>query len=192
MAADALAVMDECGIDQARVVGISLGGAIAQKLAIAAPERVRSLTLCCTFAGPNEWHRRLHELGQLMGEKIGFEAVLKHTIMLLFSPKYMIEQSAIVQSFEELGRQMAAPIEPFFHQAHASTTHDTREALATLTMPVLVMGANRDIFVPPELSHEIASLIPGARLEMFDTGHAFMLEESPRFHSVLSEFLESH
>ncbi|GAC1422558.1 MAG: hypothetical protein NVSMB57_15690 [Actinomycetota bacterium] len=55
-----------------------------------------------------------------------------------------------------------------------------------------VMGANRDIFVPPALSPEIAALIPGAQLALFETGHACRREESPRFHSVLTEFLERH
>ncbi|MHB8513452.1 MAG: alpha/beta fold hydrolase [Actinomycetota bacterium] len=192
MAGDVLAVMDDCGVDRARVVGISLGGAIAQEVALKAPQRLRSLTLCCTFAGPNEWHRRLDELGQLMAEKIGFEAVLKNTILLLFTPKFVIEQPAMVQMFEEMGRQFAAPLEPFFHQAAASQTHDTRQRLGSLKMPVLVMGAKRDTFVPPELSAEIAALIPESKLEMFESGHAFMLEEPDRFNAVLGEFLAEH
>lgn len=192
MARDAIAVLDACQVESARVVGVSLGGAIAQKVALFAPDRVRSLTLCCTFAGTNEWHRRLNELGLLMAEKIGFEAVLKNTIVLLFSPRFMIEQPQLVAAFEEMGRQMAAPLEPFFHQVAASQSHDTRDDLPSLTMPVLVMGAKRDIFVPPELSEEIASLIPHAKLQMFEGGHAFMLEDSAAFHAALTEFLAAH
>ncbi len=191
MAGDAIAVLDDCGVDRARVIGMSLGGAIAQRVALAAPDRVQSLTLCCTWAGPNEWMRRLNELGVMMAEKVGYEAVLKHTLMLLFSPKFVIDQAQSVQMFEDMGRAMVAPMDPFFDQVAAAMGHDTRALLPQLSMPVLVMAGRRDTFVPPELSEEIAALIPRSTLKIFEGAHAFMLEDGAAFNAELSAFLAS-
>src|ERR1051325_8265831 len=59
MAADTIAVMDDAGIDRPHVLGVSLGGAIAQERALAAPERVRSMALGSTWAGPTDWRSRI-------------------------------------------------------------------------------------------------------------------------------------
>lgn len=191
MAADAVAVLDACAVASARVVGMSLGGAIAQELAVTHPDRVSSLVLCCTWAGPNEWIRRLGELAMLEADKVGFDAILKHTLLLLFSPKFVIEQPQSVAMFEELGRAMVSPMEPFFAQVTAALSHDVRDRLPAISAPTLVMAGKRDTFVPPELSEEIAGLIGGSKLEMFEGGHAFMLEDAAAFSRTLAAFLSA-
>ena len=186
MATDAIAVLDDLGIGSARVIGMSLGGAIAQHVAIAAPSRVSSLALCCTWAGPNEWLRRLNELSLLEAEAVGYDAILKHTLLLLFSPKFVIEQAQTVQMFEEMGKQMVAPMEPFFAQVAAAMAHDARTPLASLSIPTLIMAGRRDVFVPPELSAELNAIIPGSTLKTYDGGHAFMLEDVVNFNADLT------
>ncbi|HEX9697543.1 MAG TPA: alpha/beta fold hydrolase [Actinomycetota bacterium] len=189
MSVDVLAVMDDLGVEQVRVIGMSLGGAIAQHVAVAAPNRIRSLTLCCTWAGPNEWIRRLNELALLEAEAVGYDAILKHTLLLLFSPKFVIERPEMVQMFEDMGKQMVAPMEPFFSQIEAAMSHDVREPLASLRVPTLIMAGRRDTFVPPELSEELQKLIPGSTLKVYEGGHAFMLEDAAAFNADLTAWL---
>jgi len=189
MSADVLTVMDDLQIEQARVIGMSLGGAIAQHVAVQVPQRVRSLTLCCTWAGPNEWIRRLNELALLEAEAVGYEAILKHTLLLLFSPKFIIERPEMVQMFEDMGKQMVAPMEPFFSQIAAAMSHDVREKVKTLSVPTMIMAGRRDTFVPPELSDELHALIPGSTLKVYEGGHAFMLEDAQSFNADLTAWL---
>lgn len=189
MASDALAVLNELGVDSVRVIGMSLGGAIAQHVALKAPDRVRSLTLCCTWPGPNEWIRRLNELSLLEAEAVGYEAILKHTLLLLFSPKFVIERPEMVQMFEDMGKQMVAPMEPFFAQIAAAMGHNVREPLKSLSIPTLIMAGRRDTFVPPELSEELHALIPGSTLKVYEGGHAFMLEDAAAFNADLTAWL---
>lgn len=189
MATDALAVLDELDVASARVIGMSLGGAIAQHVAVKAPQRVSRLTLCCTWAGPNEWIRRLNELSMLEAEAVGYEAILKHTLLLLFSPKLVIERPEMVQMFEDMGKQMVAPMEPFFAQVAAAMEHNTREALKSLAVPTLIMAGRRDVFVPPELSEELHTLISGSTLKVYEGGHAFMLEDAMAFNADLGAWL---
>lgn len=192
MGRDALAVLDDAGIERAHVVGMSLGGAIAQHLALDAPERVRSLTLACTWAGPNEWTRRLAEIALPMADKLGYEMLLKHTLLLIFSTRFVIEQPQMVRMFEDMGNAMVAPMEPFFSQVEAALAHDVRDRIGTLAMPVLILAGRHDIFVPTALQEELARLIPGSTLQVLDGGHAFMLEDAGTFNAALSTFFAAH
>src|SRR5437667_8254777 len=114
MARDALAVLDAEEIGRAHVLGVSLGGAIAQELVLAAPERVRSLALGCTWPGPSEWRSRLRtmQLGILPAE--GVEALVRARALFIFSPP-MFEQAPEMMSFIE--KTMAeTPLEGYLHQ----------------------------------------------------------------------------
>ena len=190
MASDALAVMDDAGIERAHVLGISMGGAIAQHVALKAPERVRSLVLAATWCNPNQWLERLGDIGGRVAE-LGPEAFSRSVLLWLFTPRLVIHQPDVVSTIEQMMVAFQPPPEAFVNQIAAVHGHDTREQLRQVTAPTLVLGAKRDFMVPPELSEVIAESIPGSRLELLDGGHGFSAENAVEFNRVILEFLQA-
>jgi pimeloyl-ACP methyl ester carboxylesterase len=191
MAGDAIAVMDDLGLDQAHVLGVSMGGAIAQHVALKVPERIRSLVLAATWCQPNLWLERLGEIGGQVAQ-LGPEAFGRSVMLWLFTPKLVIEQPDMIAMIEQMVLEFEPPPETFMHQFAAVKEHDTREQLHQITAPTLVMGARRDFMVPPELAEQIHASIPGSRFEMLDGGHGFSAENVGEFNRVILEFLKSN
>jgi 3-oxoadipate enol-lactonase len=192
MAADAIAVMDDAGIDRAHVLGISMGGAIAQHVALKVPERIRSLVLAATWCQPNQWLDRLGEIGGTVAQKLGADAFGRSVLLWLFTPRLVIHQPDVVSTIEQMMLAFEPPAESFVNQFAAVKEHDTREQLRSITAPTLVLGAKRDFMVPPELAEMIAQEIPGSRFEMLDGGHGFSAENAIEFNRVILEFLKAN
>ena len=190
MARDALAVLDAEEIQRAHVLGVSLGGAIAQELVLAAPDRVRSLALGSTWAGPSDWRSRLRKMQLGVLETQGVEALVRARVLFIFSSP-MFEKAP--QMMDLIEKTMAeTPLEGYLHQLDAAEAHDARARLGKVTAPTLVLTGKRDILVPPELSAEVASLIPGAELVVLETAHAIQLEESALFNETVLAFFAKH
>jgi pimeloyl-ACP methyl ester carboxylesterase len=192
MATDTLAVLDAAGVEQAHVVSISMGGAIAQHLALKSPERVRSLTLTATWCRRNPYLERMSELGRLVADSIGHEALIKASMLWLFTPHLFLENPALIQMIESTAVQFQPPVETFDHQVAGLLEHDVRDQLSQLRVPALVMAGRRDILVPPELSEEIAAAIPGATLRIIDGGHAFNVENAAQYNAEVAAFIAEH
>src|SRR2546422_151424 len=143
MAADALAVMDAAGAESAHVLGISMGGAIAQHVALKAPERVRSLVLAATWCHPNTWLERLGDIGQRVAQ-LGQSAFDRSVLLWLFTPHLVIHQPDVVNTIEQMMVAFQPPAEAFVNQMSAVHGHDTREQLRQITAPTLVVSAKRD------------------------------------------------
>lgn len=192
MAGDALAVLDATGADRAHVVGVSMGGAIAQHLALKAPERVRSLVLVSTWANKNPYTERMERLGRTLLDKVGREELIRASMLFLFTPKLFIENHALVEQIEQMALAMQGSADTFMSQTAAVTQHETLDRCAEISAPTLVLVGRRDILVPPELSERIAGAIPGSVLKMIDGGHAFTFENAGEFNSELIAWLDAH
>jgi 3-oxoadipate enol-lactonase len=190
MALDTLAVLDDAGIERAHVLGVSLGGAIGQELALEAPERIRSLALGSTWPGPSEWRSRIRGVQLGILESQGVEALVRFRALFIFSPALIAGAPAMMTIIEKTMAE--TQLEGYLHQLDAAETHDARARLGAITAPTLVLTGKRDILVPPELSHEVSTLIPGAELELFETAHAIQLEEAQRFNETVLAFFAKH
>jgi pimeloyl-ACP methyl ester carboxylesterase len=189
MAADAIAVLDDAGIDRAHVLGISMGGAIAQHVALKIPERIGKLVLAATWCHPNTWLERLGDIGGKVAQ-LGQEAFDRSVLLWLFTPHLVIHQPDVVNTIEQMMVAFQPPPEAFVNQIAAVHGHDTREQLHQITAKTLVLSAKRDFMVPPELGQVIHENIPGSRFELLDGGHAFSAENAPEFNRVILEFLK--
>ncbi len=192
MAADALAVLDDANVERAHILAISMGGAIAQHLALKAPERVRSMVLASTWCSKNPYTERMAEIGRIVKQGGGQDAIVRASMLWLFTPKFILERNAFVRQIEAMALQFATHPEIFERQLDALLEHDVRDQLGRLEIPTRVMCGRRDIMVPPELSEELAGAIPGAELRLLDGGHAYNLEEFDAFNSTVLEFLKQH
>ena len=195
MAADAIALLDHLEIEQTVVFGLSMGGAIAQQIALTVPDRVSALILGVTWARPNDFMRRQSELARLIIDKGGIEPFIQVTMVRMFTPQFFEVAGAMLDQmvaafFAESGPEAASP-ETLKAQVDACDKHDTIAQLGTISAPTLVLGAKMDMMVPGFASEEIAAAIPGAQLQMFETGHGCMVEEMDAFNSHVSQFLTS-
>lgn len=194
MASDALALADELGLERFHLVGISMGGAIAQEIALAAPERVRTLTLTVTFPRGGPWAHKLAEVWGARVKEMPHERHIDELMLLNHSEEFyenpegvaymrgMILNNPNPQKPEGFGRQLAA-----------SSRHDAIDRLPTLEMPVHVIGGERDILVPVWKSEELAELISGARLSVMERApHGLSLERAEEYNRLVLDFVAEH
>ena len=191
MARDALALADHLEIDTFHLVGISMGGAIAQEIAVQAPERVRTLTLAVTFPAGSTYACRLAKVWARRLETISYEQHVDELMLLNHSEPFFENQEMVdFVRTAMLNNPHAQSPAAFGRQIAACGRHDTRERLGTLTMPVHVIGGEYDILVPVWKSRELAELIPGAKLTVLPASpHGLSLERAEEFNAAVLGFI---
>lgn len=190
LAADMAAVLDHAGVQRADVVGMSMGGMIAQHLALEHPGRVRSLGLVSTYAATDEWARRVLESRKWLIDEGGLAAQFRISIFFVFSP-YAFR--ALPDFIHELEARLARtpPDEAAYRrQLEFCRVHDTGERLREVAVPALVMVGSHDFLTSPPLGRELAGLIPGARYEEVPgASHGLIWERDELVAAVLGDFL---
>jgi 3-oxoadipate enol-lactonase len=191
MAQDAAGLLDSLDIDSAHVLGISMGGMIAQELALAHPERVRTLTLGCTYCGGEgsvlAAPQDLQELTEAMmsGDR---DRTLEAGFAINISPAAAADPQLWAR-FLEIASRRAVAVPVVMAQMQACMAHDTNARLPALEMPTLVIHGEADRLLPVANGKLIASRIPGSRLELLDgVGHMFWWEQPERS----AELIRSH
>ena len=168
-----------------------MGGAIAQEMALAAPDRVRTLTLAVTYARGGAWARKLAEVWGARRQRMTREEHIDELMLLNLSEEFF-EDSDLVGWVRNmmLSDPDPQPPEAFARQLAASSRHDAADRLDELSMPVHVIGAERDILVPVWKSHEVAALIPGAKLTVLEgSPHGASLERAEEFNGTVLDFI---
>ena len=193
LAEDAARVLDEAGVDRAHVVGTSLGGMVAQELALSHPERVDRLVLACTTPGGPKAHPMPDTTVALMVEAATLEpeVALRRFVENALAPRTVSERPELVERIltHRLATRQAA--EAWAAQAAAGVTFDAYDRLSTLAAPTLVQHGTEDVVVDPRNSDLLVELVPNARLELLPgTGHLYFWEEPDRFVASVASFLE--
>jgi pimeloyl-ACP methyl ester carboxylesterase len=192
LAADTIAVMEHAGVDRAMVAGISMGGAIAQELAINYPERVTRLLLVSTWAKFNNYAAMVYENLKHIRVNASPEHFMELLQLWIFAPPYY------EQHLEELKKgaaDTASNKNPqtrngFEGQLDACIHHDSVDRLSRITIPVLITVGMMDIFTPPEFSELLHRHIKGSRLSAYSTGgHVHHWEDLERFNKETLDFL---
>jgi 3-oxoadipate enol-lactonase len=196
MADDTVGLIDYLGIDKAHIMGVSLGGMIAQEVAINYPERVRKLILVSTNAGREEKGEHSPELLKAMGLPEGFS---DEDIRSVDMGRVMSSLNAHAFSGGAI-KLMAVPfcwvraklfgIEGLKGQFEAAMTHSTRDRLHAIKAQTLVIAGTEDRIVPSRSADVLASRIPGARLVKVEGGsHTLVAEKRGRFNREVLDFL---
>lgn len=195
MATDAVALLDHLEIDKATVYGVSMGGAVAQQLALDHPDRVDALILGITWARPIEYMRRQMQTARVIIENSDPETFIDASLLFMFTPRFFeMGGEAIdrmIASFSGPGAPEIMPPEALLAQLDALEKHDVLEELGRIACPTLVYGGKMDVMVPYFAQEEIAGAIPDARLATFETGHGCNLEEMTEVNARVREFLDS-
>ena len=192
MADDTVGLLDALGIERAHVCGVSMGGMIAQEIALRHPARVRTLQLHATLARPDAYMKTLVEAWRKVRVALGRDEAARVLALWLFAPCSYEERPEFVELV--LQNAIANPhpqsLTGYLRQGDAVLGHDTLERLDLLRCPTLVSVADQDVLVPPRFSHAIAQRVPGAELKTIaDACHAYMWEKPDAFNAMCLEFL---
>lgn len=190
---DTAALMDELGIDHAHVLGISMGGYIAQELAINYPEKVDNLALGCTSCGGDRAVlMSADRLAKFTANKgLTPEEILQKDMDIYFSDMFIKKNPIKIQEFSKISMRYYQPAHAFERQFAACMKHDTAERLYRISAPTLILAGDDDPLVPSENSKILEDLMPGAQLSFFaGCRHCFFIEESDRFNREAISFFK--
>ncbi|SFK05425.1 3-oxoadipate enol-lactonase [Celeribacter neptunius] len=185
LAEDVIAAMDEAGPANAILIGCSIGGLIAQHVALMAPERVTGLVLSNTAPklGPADgWHARIAAI-----RETGMAAMAGGVLPRWFGPKMLANPNAA------LWRTLLARTdqEGYIATCAAIAGTDISDRLPEITQPALVLAGKHDLATPPEVVEALARALPRADLVMFeDTGHLPAIEAPEAFTEAVMKFVE--
>ncbi|GAB4451838.1 MAG: alpha/beta hydrolase [Armatimonadaceae bacterium] len=196
LARDAVGVLDYLHVDTADVVGVSMGGMIAQYVALDYPMRVGKLILGCTMAGRGNFRiPHLRALLNMTRKKSGdpFEDYWRNSLPNAYTREFIVANRELLENHVRNRLLYPACAEAKDAQIRAIVyTHNAYYRLSTLTKPTLVIAGTRDAFIPPENSTIIAETIPGAQLHLIPgAGHVFWISHPEETLHAWQTFLDA-
>ena len=191
LASDAAAVLDAAGVERAHILGISMGGMIAQEFALQHPNRVQSLILGCTTAGgPRAVQADADAIQLLFRRDSNPEERAKAAVPFIYdsgTPRERIDQDLAVLS------EWYPNAEGYTAQLQGILAWEADSRLSNITAPALVIHGENDRLVPAANGRLISERIPGARLVMLlHASHIFMTDQPTAAHHAQMEFLSAH
>ena len=194
MADDIIGLLNVLKIKRAHILGISLGGMIAQELAINYPYIVNKLVLCSTSAGGTNYIPPSKEIFNLLtsNEELSAEEVVERTIPLLFTEEYVKSNPDLINKSKTSIGKNPMPRFAYKRQVGAAFSHNAGRRLKKLNIPTLIMHGKKDLLVPTKNAELLAGLIPNAKLELFEnTAHSLFTEETDKVLATLLDFLKN-
>jgi 3-oxoadipate enol-lactonase len=188
LAGDAVALLDHLDVERADVFGMSLGGMIAQELALGWPDRVDRLVLGCTHCGPAHAEPPEREAGRAFAmETDDWGERMTALARFAFAPG--VDGELLERFIEKKSADVQEP-EGYRGQIAAALHHDTYDRLPELERPTLILTGDSDRVIPAAGSDVLRERIPGSRLEVVaPAGHLFFLEQPEATLRLLEEFL---
>lgn len=191
LARDTLALMDHLNVDLAHVVGRSMGGAIAQHMALMASERIASLALCASFARLDALGRRvLSNMREAVEWRMDWADHARHSVQNFVSASFFNERPEQVAAIERLiGGETRLPA-CYIRQNEACQAHDTMSDLHRIRQRSLVMGGDSDPICSMTATRALIEGLPNGRGEIFaGASHFFLMEQPEKFNGLLAEWL---
>ena len=195
MADDTVGLMEALGIENAHILGISMGGLIAQQVALSYPEKLRSLIIVSShFGGPNQIpmdDRTMALLIAVPTETISAEQARDMRYQATFSPGFLQENEDILQQIERWIAQYPAPLYAQIHQSSATAGFNSESELGKITAPTLIIHGTADRAVPTGNSDLLASKIPNARKVLLEgAAHFCIIEKYEEFNKTVMGFID--
>jgi 3-oxoadipate enol-lactonase len=195
LAADVAGLLDALEIDSAHVLGISMGGMVAQELVLAQPARIRTLALGCTYCGGEGSTLAGEDVVRRLAEAMssGDRArAIRTSWEVNVSPGFAADDEAY-ERFLEIARNRAVAIDVIMAQMQAIAAHDTAARLSSIELPTLVLHGTLDQMLPVQNGRLIAGLIPDSSLEIFEgVGHLFFWERPEESAELVQAHAATH
>jgi 3-oxoadipate enol-lactonase len=191
-AEDTKALVDELGLSDFHLVGVSMGGMIAQEYAIANSGDLRSLTLACTYAAPGPFCSRMFSMWADLAPQLGVPFVMRDVTLWAFTVPFFEEREEELKEFEAAMADLPQSLDAYLAQLSSIQTHDATSRLDRIGVPTLVLAGEEDILIPVRLSQRLHAGITGAEWKTTKGGHACLWEHPAEFNKALIEFLDAH
>ncbi|MGB8330890.1 MAG: alpha/beta hydrolase [Polyangiales bacterium] len=196
MADDAIRILDDLSWDRAHVVGVSMGGMIAQELALRSAGRCRTLTLIATHGGAH-----VASLPTWKGMRLFFQGLFGgrrqrlRSLPRLLYPEEFLESIGSTTLRSHLNLRLGDPpsLRTVLGQLYAVWRHSTESRLSQIQLPTLLVRPGKDILIRPTQTDRLAERIPGSRVLRFDdAGHGVTFQKAAELNAALREHFAAH
>ena len=194
-AKDTIGLMDVLEIKSAHILGISMGGLIAQQIAISYPERVRGLIIVSShFGGPNQIRmddRTMALLVALPTETISIEQAREMRYRATFSPQFLQENRSVIEQIDGWAEKYPTPLYAQVNQSAATSAFNAETELKQIIAPTLILHGDQDKAVPTENGKLIAERIPKSKLVVLKgASHFCIIEKHEEFNNEVMNFID--
>jgi 3-oxoadipate enol-lactonase len=192
MAGDMLEMLDRLDIEAVHVVGRSMGGCIAQEMALAAPERVLSIAMLasCAKCDPSQ-ERAMHNMREALLWRGSWEEHARHSVMNFVSNRFYNENQDRMAAIEAIISSETRLQGCYAQQNLAVIAHDALDRLSQITCPVLIAHGGHDPLGSPTGTQWMIDRLPQAEVEFFaESAHFFFMEEPERFSRMINSWLD--
>jgi 3-oxoadipate enol-lactonase len=193
MAADVMGLVDALEIPKPfHLLGVSMGGMIAQAYAIQRPQDLATLILACTYSHPGPFCSRMFSLWADMAEEMSVGHVMRDVVLWAFTPEFFepINQPAL-DEIEQLIENVDMDTNHYLSQLNVIRTFDSNPDLDSIHVPTLVLAGEEDILIPVSLSKELHKYLPNSQWATVRGGHGCMWEYPESFNAVVVDFIQT-
>ena len=194
LAADAKALVDSLGLNHAKfhLLGVSMGGVIAQQYALNYPGDLLSVTLACTFAAPGPFCSRMFSIWAELAPDKGVPFVMRDLILWAFTHDFFNNRPAELTEVERSMDVLEMSSEAYLAQLAIVQNFNSTQRLAEIKdIPILVLAAEEDKLIPFSLSRKLHEMLPGSQWVTVQGGHASLWEFPHDFNIAFLKFLAS-
>jgi 3-oxoadipate enol-lactonase len=191
MADDAVSVLDAAGVESAHVYGISLGGMIAQELALRHPSRVSALVLGATTAGGANLvpaSEAVNAFVRLRAQMTAEHAVWA-SVPINYAPRTRRDGGHLIA--EDIAQRLRYPVEPEYYSAQLAAAHGHDAHVEDIRAPTLVVHGDEDVLIPVANGERLAELIPGAELSRWPGAAHLYFTDEPEIDRYVARWLGS-
>ena len=189
LAGDLHGLVSSLGLDRFHLLGVSMGGMIAQEYAIAHPERLLSASFCCTYSYPGPFCLRMFSCWRDLVPHLGVGFTQREVILWAFTTDFFEQQEETLVEIERLMADNPQSEEGYLAQLSSIETHDTRGRLGAVTCPALTLVGEEDILIYPKLSRRLHDELPDSTWAEVPGGHACLWEYPDEFNAAVLAFL---
>jgi 3-oxoadipate enol-lactonase len=192
LADDAKNLVDHLGITDFHLLGVSMGGMIAQEYALAYGSDLRSVTFGCTYAAPGPFCSRMFAMWADLAPVAGVPFVMRDVTLWAFTVPFFEQREAELAEFETAMRYLDQPVHAYLAQLAVIQEHDTTARLGEITTPTLVLAGAEDILIPVALSRRLHEGVAGSEFATTPGGHACLWEHPAPFNEAFLAFAKRH
>jgi 3-oxoadipate enol-lactonase len=189
MAEDLAGLVDALGVERFHLLGVSMGGMIAQEYAIAHADRLLSATFACTYSYPGPFCLRMFQCWRDLVPSLGVGFTQREVILWAFTTDFFEQREDELAAVEDEMARNPQTTEAYLAQLHSIEQHDTRGRLAGVTCPALTLIGEQDLIIYPKLSRRLHDELPRSTWAEVPGGHACLWEHPDAFNDAVLAYL---
>ena len=189
LADDAKALVDVLGISQFHLLGVSMGGMIAEEYAIAYGADLKSLTLACTYGKADAFCLTMFAMWGDLAKALGVPFVMRDVALWAFTGPFFNERATEAADFAAAMAALDMSLDAYMAQLAVIQQHDALDRMGAVRVPTLVLAGEEDILIPVRLSRQLQAAIPGAQWATIAGGHACLWECPEPFNAAFLDFV---